>query len=115
MLAAMQISLERDTAAVGRPVYRQIADHILAEIRAERLSAGERLPAIRQLAQRLGVNRDTVALAYEELANAGLVESTVGRGTFVAAPAGEDSGPFEPLLSPVCERLLPWIEAKSIA
>ena len=35
------------------------------------------------------MHRDTVALAYEELASAGMVESTVGRGTFVRA--GEEA------------------------
>ena len=82
----MQIQLERDGGRDGRPVYRQIADHIRREIEAERLAPGHRLPPIRDLARTLKVNRDTVALAYEELAAAGMVESAVGRGTFVCAP-----------------------------
>ena len=57
-------------------------------------AAGDRLPAIRHLASQLDVNRDTVALAYEALAAAGLVESAVGRGTFVRGPgAGRDLPP----------------------
>jgi 2-aminoadipate transaminase len=106
MLSAMPISLERDSASDGRPVYRQIAEHFVSEIRADRLGPGARLPAIRDLARRLGVNRDTVALAYEELAAAGMVESTVGRGTFVSAPAPGDRTPFEPVFSPLTGRLL---------
>jgi DNA-binding transcriptional MocR family regulator len=102
----MAISLER-RADAGLPVYQQIAAHFRAEIEAGRLGAGDRLPTIRELARTTGVNRDTVALAYDELTRAGLIESTVGRGTFVrrsesvAAPAA-----FEPVLSPLVERLL---------
>ena len=66
----MRISLQREAGA-ERPVYRQIAEQIRREIEAERLGAGARLPAIRDLAKTLQVHRDTVALAYEELASAG--------------------------------------------
>jgi len=103
----MQISLQRDGARGEPPVYRQIAAQIRAEIAAERLSAGARLPPIRELARRLRVNRDTVALAYEELARAGVVEATVGRGTFVTGVAGRrERAAFDPRLSPLAERLL---------
>ena len=67
----MQLSLERDAGRDGRPVYRQIADGIREQIAEARLAAGERLPPIRELARRLRVNRDTVALAYEALAREG--------------------------------------------
>jgi len=105
----MPLMLERDSLRDGRPVYRQIADHFLAEIGCGRLVTGARLPAIRDLARSLEVNRDTVALAYDALANAGAVESTVGRGTFVrgsaiAPGAAADLGP--PDLSPMTENLL---------
>jgi GntR family transcriptional regulator/MocR family aminotransferase len=103
----MEISLERGQVGGSLPVYQQIAARFRAEIEAGRLGAGDRLPPIRDLAARLGVNRDTVALAYEDLARAGLVESTVGRGTFVrqAAP-GRTLEPFEAPLAPVVDRLL---------
>ena len=104
----MRISLERDSQRDRRPVYRQIADQIRAQIEAERLVAGSRLPPIRNLARDLGVNRDTVALAYESLAQAGMVESAVGRGTFVvempAAPGSESL--FEPKFAATTNRLM---------
>lgn len=104
----MEFLLERDSVRDGRPVYRQIADHILAEIEGGRLAAGARLPAIRDLARSLAVNRDTVALAYDSLANAGVVESTVGRGTFVRASPPQRAAAAEavPDLSPMTEDLL---------
>ncbi|MGH0028399.1 MAG: PLP-dependent aminotransferase family protein [Myxococcota bacterium] len=104
----MRISLERDSARDRRPVYRQIADQIRAQIEAERLAAGDRLPPIRDLARDLGVNRDTVALAYESLAETGVIESAVGRGTFVTEPLADapDEGPFEARFSTPVDRLL---------
>ena len=76
----MEISLERNSDSEGRPVYRQIAEHIRREVDSGQLAAGVRLPAIRDLARSLRVNRDTVALAYEELVRTGVVESSVGTG-----------------------------------
>jgi DNA-binding transcriptional MocR family regulator len=107
----MQFELER---AAGRPVYRQIAEQIQAAIETRRLSPGQRLPAIRDLARRLQVNRDTVALAYEELAAAGRVESSVGRGTFVRAPGEGLPGaqPFAPAFSALTESLLRFERAR---
>ncbi len=103
----VHIELQRGSNGDGRPVYRQIADHFRSEIAAEVLGSGARLPAIRNLARSLRVNRDTVALAYEELAAEGVVESAVGRGTFVRlAPRRNPAKAFEPSLSPLTERLL---------
>ena len=88
------------------PVYRQIAERIRAEIAAGELGAGARLPPIRQLARSLGVHRDTVALAYETLAAEGVVESQVGRGTFVRTMAPAPAAPVALRLSASAERLL---------
>lgn len=110
----MRIALERDGSRDGRPVYRQIADQIRNEIESAHLAVGARLPTIRELARELRVNRDTVALAYETLAEIGVVESTVGRGTFVAAPASPRSNGhgFEPTFSPLVDRLLAFERAR---
>jgi len=106
----MRISLDRES---GLPVYRQIAAAIRAEITQGRLEAGDRLPAIRELARALGVNRDTVALAYEGLAGEGVLESTVGRGTFVAGvPEPQAVAVPAPRISPLVERLLDFERAR---
>ena len=47
----MRISLQREAGSERKPVYRQIAEQIRREIEAERLAAGQRLPAIRDLAK----------------------------------------------------------------
>jgi GntR family transcriptional regulator/MocR family aminotransferase len=111
----MEIALERNPARDGRPVYRQIAEHILREIEGGRLDGGARLPPIRDLARQLKVNRDTVALAYEALAAAGRVESSVGRGTFVRSASGAAglAGEFyQPEFSPLTEKLCDFERAR---
>jgi GntR family transcriptional regulator/MocR family aminotransferase len=105
----MRISVERE-AADAAPVYQQIADQVRREVELGRLAAGARLPPIRELAERLGVNRDTVALAYARLAAEGVVEAAVGRGTFVRAAAA--GAPFRPRFSAAAERALDFERAR---
>ncbi|MBL8900019.1 MAG: PLP-dependent aminotransferase family protein [Planctomycetes bacterium] len=82
----MDRSIPLDRAAAA-PLYRQIAEDLLASIRSGALVPGERLPATRELAQELGVNRITVQLAYRHLQEEGWIRSHVGQGSFVAASA----------------------------
>lgn len=94
----MRIELDR-----GRPVplARQIEEQLERLIHARLLAPGVKLPATRELADTLGVNRGTVALAYEELVAAGLARARVGQGTFVAehpaAPAEPPARAPEPI------------------
>jgi len=79
------------------PLYRQLFDQIAGQIRSGQLSRGERLPATRELAGLLGLNRTTVSAAYEMLETKGLISGQVGRGSFVtsapsATAGGSDSG-----------------------
>lgn len=72
----------------GPARYRAIANALAGDIAAGRLSADERLPTQRDLAERLGVTVGTVSRAYREVARLGLIRGEVGRGSFVqAAPA----------------------------
>lgn len=59
----------------GVPVYKQIVDQIEFMIEAGQIDDGDRLPSSRMLASNLQVNRNTVARAYQELAEAGYIES----------------------------------------
>ena len=72
---------------LGLPVYRQIVQQVQDHAARGRLRAGARLPAVRHLAQTLGVNFNTVARAYRLLARAGAISTQPGRGTFVLAAA----------------------------
>jgi GntR family transcriptional regulator/MocR family aminotransferase len=69
------------------PLYQQLFDQIATRVRTQAWPTGYRLPPTRALADELGVHRNTVVRAFEELCAAGFLTSTVGRGTFVAAPA----------------------------
>ncbi len=75
----------RPDPAAAAPLYRQLADHLSALITAGRLAPGERVPPSRELADALGLSRNTVSRAYESLATAGLLQGHVGRGSFVSA------------------------------
>ncbi|MFE9689215.1 PLP-dependent aminotransferase family protein [Micromonospora sp. NPDC005806] len=66
------------------PLYLQLARGIADAIRAGRLRAGDALPGSRTMASSLGVNRNTVLSAYQELAAEGWVVGRRASGTFVA-------------------------------
>ena len=68
----------------GVPVYRQIIDQVLAGIAAGRLTPGDRLPTVRQVAVDLSINPNTVMRAYRELEIRGVLDTQQGTGTFVA-------------------------------
>jgi DNA-binding transcriptional MocR family regulator len=70
-------------AQSSEPLYLRIADQLEQDIEAGVLLPGSRLPTQRELARKLGVTVVTVTRAYAEAAQRGLVESTVGRGSFV--------------------------------
>ena len=67
----------------GKPVYLQVVDQIKAAAAAGTLQSGESLPTIRPLAEELRVNRNTIAKAYTELENQGIIETIPGKGCFV--------------------------------
>jgi len=96
-MAYMQIPLDRDKAV---PLARQIQAHLERLIAERLLAPGVKLPATRELAHSLGVNRATVALAYEELVAAGWARAHVGQGTFVAGPPDGVTAPPAPAAAP---------------
>ena len=67
----------------GKPVYLQLVDQIKAAAASGGVRTGEPLPSIRPLAEELRVNRNTVAKAYAELENQGVIETIPGKGCFV--------------------------------
>ncbi|PJG47104.1 GntR family transcriptional regulator [Sphingobium sp. LB126] len=67
------------------PLYLAIADALAADIQKGALSAGDRLPPQRALADALDIDFTTVSRAYAEARKRGLVEGRVGQGTYVRA------------------------------
>ncbi|HEY5675951.1 MAG TPA: GntR family transcriptional regulator [Myxococcales bacterium] len=90
MAATVRIDLQ-----AAQPVWRQIADQIRAALVQGRMRPGARLATVRELALDLGVNHNTVAEAYRQLAAEGFLELSRGVGAVVRerepprAPAGE--------------------------
>jgi len=74
------------------PLYRQLSEQISQQIRAGAIAKGDRLPATRELAGLLGLNRTTVSAAYELLESEGLIAGQVGRGSFVTGAADRSPG-----------------------
>lgn len=66
-----------------RPLYRQVADEIKGLIAAGELPEGSSLPPVRQVAADLGVNLNTVAVAYRRLSQEGLIKVRHGSGAVV--------------------------------
>lgn len=89
----------------GTLIYRQIIDQVKQAVAGGILRAGDRLPAVRDLAVELAVNPNTVAKAYQELARLGVIEMSRGRGAFVA------DGPRElPSAKERLDKLLPAVD-----
>jgi GntR family transcriptional regulator/MocR family aminotransferase len=85
------IVLDRNSSApLHEQLCRQLARAISSGVRA-----GSRLPSTRVLARLLGVSRNTVLTAYDELAAAGLVHGRQGAGMLVDTPA-RGAHPFDP-------------------
>jgi 2-aminoadipate transaminase len=97
MFPAPEINAESDV-----PIYRQVFEQLRDSINAGRLQKGARLPATRELAGLLGLNRTTVSAAYELLESEGLITGQVGRGSFVTGgPTTEHHGlDWRALLAP---------------
>lgn len=74
----------------GKPVYLQLVDQIRYAAASGGLRVGEPLPSIRPLAEELRVNRNTIAKAYAELENQGVIETIPGKGCFLK----ENQSPF---------------------
>ncbi|MFN7699764.1 MAG: PLP-dependent aminotransferase family protein [Deltaproteobacteria bacterium] len=75
-----------------RSLYQKLFYEVVLRNTSGAFPSGFRLPPTRQLSQELDVHRNTVVRAYRDLEEAGFVESTVGRGTFVKAMARAQGG-----------------------
>ena len=79
-----QFAVSRDRA---EPLSLQIARQLRDAIESGRVTRGAQLPSSRSLARTLGVSRNTVLTAYDELAVRGFVRGRRGSGMYVFEPA----------------------------
>jgi GntR family transcriptional regulator/MocR family aminotransferase len=92
-------------------LHRQLASHLRDAILAGELGGGTRLHASRALAQQLGVSRNTVTQAIDQLVAEGYLETRVGAGTYVAGgltprARGADAGTEPPRISARARRFV---------
>ena len=77
-----------------RPLYQQIVDGVKAMIASGELREGMSLPSVRQVANDLGVNLNTIAVSYRQLQEEGFLRVRHGAGAVVssrrARGVGED-------------------------
>jgi DNA-binding transcriptional MocR family regulator len=81
----MNLNIDKHKA---EPVYEQIRRQIIELVEGGLIQVGTRLPSVRQLALSLGISKNTVALAYAELAAQNVIETRHGAGAFVCAQPG---------------------------
>ena len=67
----------------GSPIYRQIVEQVILQIKNGTLKPGDRLPTERELASRLQVARGTVQKAYRELSDNNVIEMIQGSGSYI--------------------------------
>ena len=72
-----------------KPIYEQIIDNIKQLIIQNVLKRDDQLPSVRQLAQELAINPNTIQKAYTELERQGVIYSLKGRGSFVGSSLQE--------------------------
>jgi len=78
----MNLRVDKSSA---EPVYAQICRQVVELVQSGLLQGGTRLPSVRQLALSLGLSKNTVAQAYDELTAQRVIETRRGSGTYVCA------------------------------
>jgi GntR family transcriptional regulator len=86
-----------------QPIYMQVYEQISQAIIKGDLSTGDKLPPVRKLSAELVVNPNTIARAYTQLEQNGLVSTRTGAGTFVIDPKLRQKDAVQ--LNVLCERL----------
>ncbi|WP_235839904.1 MocR-like pyridoxine biosynthesis transcription factor PdxR [Derxia lacustris] len=81
------------------PMHRRLYESLRGAILSRRLAPGERLPSSRDLAVELGLSRNTVLSALNQLLAEGYVEATIGSGTYVSRAIAELPAAVAPALA----------------
>lgn len=95
----------------GLPVYLQVVDQLRYLIAAGRFRVGEYLPPMRQVADELGLNLNTVLRAYAELQRDGIIRSTRGKGAVILRTESESATAYRSATGEVPESIDAMISA----
>jgi DNA-binding transcriptional regulator YhcF (GntR family) len=72
-----------------KPIFLQICDLIMDKVLNQELAEGERIPSVRDCAEEISVNPNTVQRAYSELQTKGIIVQQRGIGYFIATGGKE--------------------------
>lgn len=68
----------------SRPIYEQVKEGLIRLMSTGAVAAGEKLPSVRELAEKLAINPNTIQRAYKELEAEGYIYSVQAKGSFAA-------------------------------
>ncbi|MFG1953531.1 winged helix-turn-helix domain-containing protein [Micromonospora sp. NPDC048830] len=68
------------------PDYWRIADDVIADVGANKLKPGDKLPSIAELRQRYGVSHGTIQMSYARLEALRVIRRHQGKGIFITDP-----------------------------
>ena len=91
----------------ARPIYTQIVENFRSQIASGVLQPGDKLPSVRELAQQLSINPNTIQRAYREMEVKGYIQTIPGKGAFAC---GEASPSWEEL-----DRAVEWLLSQGIS
>jgi GntR family transcriptional regulator len=80
----MLVDIQSDSPV---PIYEQIVTQVMFGVASQAVEAGDMIPSVREMAQRLLVHPNTVARAFQELERRGVVAAKRGRGMEVTPEA----------------------------
>ena len=86
MLLAMPLQRPELVVMSVTPLYEQVVTHVTRAIESGELQPGERIPALRDLADQWEIGYSTLTRAMAELQKRGVLVARAGKGTFVAQP-----------------------------
>ncbi|RKN80646.1 GntR family transcriptional regulator [Paenibacillus ginsengarvi] len=84
-MTGQQVGSLRFQIDFSQPLYEQILDQVRSSIAKGEIGLGDKMPSVRELAQELRMNPNTVMRAYQELERDGLTEKRRGQGTYVTS------------------------------
>ena len=102
----------------SRPIYQQVVDGVKALIASGDLKEGMSLPPVRQVARDLGVNLNTIAIAYRQLQEEGFVLVRHGAGAVISSRRGpdvEENVLRKQLRTPLTQLVLAGLSDRAIA
>lgn len=91
----------------NKPLYLQIIDYVEEQFIQDYFKEGERIPSIRELAERLGVNPNTCVKSYEIMTYDGMIESRRGMGYYLLDGAKEKA--YSKKRNELFHKMIPFI------